>query len=330
VILSGKLAAEGGSTFASEASQGTVILSCDNRVRAHGNVDSKGNFNITLGAGGETAQPAGMAQSGMEQSGENWMACEIYAELPGYRSEHLQITQEPSPGENNVGIIQLHAVSSAERAANGQFTVSVNTLAVPDKARKEFDKGVQQVRKGKLQAARDYFKRAVEVYPRFAMAWLELGRIQAKQNSFAEAQQSFQEAVTGDPKLVDGYLELARVAAAQRNWQGLAQATDTLVQRWPDSSPEYWFLNAAAYYNLAKPQQAEYSVTRGLRLDPNHRLPQMEYLYGLVLADLKQYKAAADHVSLYLRLDPNCKDSALVHQNLAAFQEQAERSREQE
>jgi tetratricopeptide (TPR) repeat protein len=329
--LSGKLVADGSSTFATPANQGTVVLVCDNRVRAHANPDKEGNFSITLGVAGQPAQPAGMAQSGMDRGDQNWMNCEIYAELAGYRSERLQVTQEPSSGENYVGNIQLHAVQSAENAANGQqFTVSVNTLAVPEKARKQFDKGVQQARKGKLQAARDYFKRAVEVYPRFALAWLELGRVEVKQNSFVEAQQSFREAVTGDPKLEDGYVELARVAAVQRNWQGLAQATDTLVQRWPDSSPEYWFLNSAAYYNLANPQRAEQSVTRGLRLDPNHRLPQMEYLYGLILADKKQYKEAADHVALYLRLDPNCKDVALVRQNLAAFQQQAERAREQE
>ncbi|HTT21044.1 MAG TPA: tetratricopeptide repeat protein, partial [Candidatus Sulfotelmatobacter sp.] len=250
---------------------------------------------------------------------QNWSSCELYAELAGFRSDRLRLTDRPDMGSTNVGTITLHQVNVS--ADDPRFTVSVNSLAAPDKARKAFDKGEEAERKGKWEQACDYFKRAVEVYPRYSIAWLELGRLQLRQNSLLDAQQSFRHAVDEDSKLVDGYVELARVAAAQQNWQALAVASDTLIQRWPDSSPEYWFFDSLAYYNLGNLDPAETSVTRGLRLDSRHQLPQLEYLCGLILGAKKDYKAGAEHIDNYLHLAPNSPIADIAKKALAAYQQ---------
>lgn len=214
--------------------------------------------------------------------------------------------------------------SDPRRGGDPRFTVSVSSLAAPDKARKAFDKGEQEERKGRLEAAYDHFKEAVATYPRYALAWLELGRLQARQNSFVDAQESFRQAVTTDSSLTTGYVDFAMVAAQQKNWQAVADMTDTLVQRFPESSPVYWFLNSAAYYNLGKMKEAESSITRALRLDPHRQLPQVEYLYGLILGNKKDYKSATEHISAYLRLAPNSKDSLPARQVLAAYQQRVQ------
>lgn len=214
--------------------------------------------------------------------------------------------------------------SDPSRSGDPRFTVSVSSLATPEKARKAFNKGEQEAHKGKLEAAYDHFKEAVATYPRYALAWLELGRLQAKQSSFAEAQESFRQAVTSDSSLTTGYVDFALVAARQQNWQAVAEMTDTLVQRFPDSSPVYWYLNSAAYYNLGKMKEAESSITRALRLDRQRQFPQVEYLYGLILGNKKDYKSATEHISAYLRLAPNSKDSLPARQALAAYQQRAE------
>jgi tetratricopeptide (TPR) repeat protein len=211
-----------------------------------------------------------------------------------------------------------------------RFTVSVSSLATPEKARKAFDKGEQEERKGKLKAAYDYFKEAVTTYPRYALAWLELGRLQAKQSSFVDAQESFRQAVTNDSSLTTGYVDFAMVAAQQQNWQAVAEMTDTLVQRFPDSSPVYWFLNSAAHYNLGRMKEAESGITRALRLDPQHQLPEVEYLYGLIMGNKKDYKSASEHISNYLRLAPNSKDALSARQALAAYQARAEMAEDEQ
>lgn len=210
------------------------------------------------------------------------------------------------------------------RSGDPRFTISVSSLAAPEKARKAFDKGQQEERKGRLQAAYDHFKEAVTTYPRYALAWLELGRLQARQSSFVDAQESFRKAVTSDSSLPAGYVDFAMVAAQQQNWQAVAEMTDTLVQRFPESSPVYWFLNSAAYYNLGRMKDAESSITRALRLDPQHQVPQLEYLYGLILGNKKDYKSATQHISAYLLMAPNSKDSVQARHVLAVYQQRAQ------
>lgn len=246
-------------------------------------------------------------------------------EAPQRLSDSLR---QPTPQDRTTVDVDAVAFpslpSDPSRSGDPRFTVSVNALAAPEKARKAFNKGEQEERKGKLEAAYDHFKEAVRTYPRYALAWLELGRLQARQSSFLDAQESFRQAVTTDPSLTTGYVDFALVAAQQKNWQAVAEMTDTLVQRFPDSSPVYWFLNSAAYYNLGKMKEAESSITRELRLDPQRELPQVEYLYGLILGHKKDYKSATEHISAYLRLAPNSKDSLPARQVLAAYQQRVQ------
>jgi len=320
-VLNGKLEADGGSL----PGQATVFLSCGNEVRAEGYSDRKGNFALTVHVSDQNDAKPSVSSRGSMISSWEYGSCELYAEVPGYVSERLRLAERPDRGSVDVGTLGLHSLpGDPTLSGDPRFTVSVSSLAAPEKARKAFNKGQQEERKGKLQAACDYFKNAVAVYPRYALAWLELGRVQARQNSFIEAHESFRQAVTQDAKLTDGYIELARVAAQQENWKELAEVTDNLVQRSPDSSPEYWFLNAAAYYKLGDLKQAESSITRGIRLDHRQQYPQMEYLYGLILGSKKDYKSAMEHISNYLHLAANSKDASAARQALAVFQQRAE------
>jgi tetratricopeptide (TPR) repeat protein len=320
VVVSGRIAAEGDSAPQSSA---TVVLECDDQVRGRAYTDTSGNFSLTVPVANTSGADPGatrIAQNG-PLTQQDWSNCDVRADVPGFFSERRRLTQGPLDGNVNVGTIGVRAATA--RVDDPRFTVSVTSLAAPEKAKKAFDKGQEAERKGKWQAAYEYFKNAVSMYPRFAIAWLELGRVQARQNSLLDAQQSFQHAVSEDSRLVDGYVELARVAARQENWKSLASTTDTLVQRWPDTSPQYWFWNSVAYYNLGDLGKAENSVTHGLRLDTRHEIPQMEYLYGIVLGTRKDYKGAADHISVFLQLVPNSAEAPAARQALDAYQQRA-------
>jgi tetratricopeptide (TPR) repeat protein len=326
-VLNGRLQADGSAL----PEPANVLLACDNHVRAQTYSDKKGNFALTVYVANQSSANTPISSQGTVLSSAQWISCELYAEIPGYLSDHLRLAEKPERGRVDVGTIALHSMPSDPRSSGDpRFTVSITSLAVPEKAQKAFNKGEQEERKGKFQAACDHFKQAIATYPRYALAWLELGRLQARQNSFVDAQESFRQAVAQDSKLTDGYVELARVAAQQQNWQAVADASNNLVQLSPDSSPEYWFLNAAAYYNLKDMKQAENSITHALRLDTRHQLVQTEYLYGLILGSKKDYKSAAEHISAYLRLAPNAKDSLPARQVLAAYQQRAEMADEEQ
>ena len=303
VSLLGKVTSEDGSPPADTT---TVILQCGGAERARAVADRTGDFAISVSlVQADPGLRAEQLQAG-SISTQNWNECELYGDAPRYNSQALRIFGEPTTGMVKVGTLIMHPL--AQRRPEG-FAVSAISLAAPDKAKKAFEKGQEQEKKGKWAAACDYFKKAVEAYPRYALAWLELGRTQLKQNDFATAQQSFHQATEQDPRFVEAYVQIASVAVANKQWKELADATDHIVQLSPDSGPNFFFLNSAANFNLGNVSQAENSATRGLRLDSAHKLPQLEYLYGMILARRGDYNSAIVHMQTYLRLSPHASDS---------------------
>ena len=241
--------------------------------------------------------------------------CELYVDSPDYTSKSLPFFGELSGDINHVGTIVLYP----RNAALGD-TVSVTSLGAPKEAKKAFEKGQEQVHKGKFRAACEFFRRAVQVYPQYAVAWLELGRAQIKQNDFDNAQQSFYQATSHDSRLVAGYEGLAQVALRQARWKDVADSTGKILEISPDAGARVWFLNSAANLNLGDARRAEAGAVRGLQLDTAHRVPQLEFLYGLILARRAAYADAAQHLQTYLQLAPKDENALRAQKTLAEVQ----------
>ena len=317
IVLAGRVVSEDG--FALPESV-TVILECGSQSDARTHSDAKGYFSLTVAVADSGPNRGLVGSRTGTGSGLSIMGCELYGELAGYRSEHIRLSDRPDGGIVQVGTIAMHSASPEH-----SFSVSVTSLAAPEKAKKSLQKGREQAKKGKWAAAADYFKRAIEEYPRYALAWVELGRTQVRQNSFADAQASFRQSTAQDSRFLDAYVELAYLAGQQKQWKELADTSEHLVQLAPNS-PEFWFLNSVATFNLGNPEQAETSIKRGLRLDQKHQIPEMEYLYGLILMNHQDYSSAAAHLSTYLGLAPAAKNAQTAQKILVEIQTRAQDS----
>jgi tetratricopeptide (TPR) repeat protein len=181
-------------------------------------------------------------------------------------------------------------------------------------------KGQQQEQKGKSAVACDYFRKAVQLYPKYALAWLELGRAQVKQNDFVAAQQSFQQAATQDSRLLAAYSESAKLALQQQQWKQLAVSTERLIELSSNATADAWFLNSAANFNIGNIQRAENSAAHGLNVDVKHQVPQLEYLYAMILARRGVYSAAIQHLQTYLRLSPTASEATTASARLQELQ----------
>lgn len=312
VALSGKVSVEGGADIMKDT---VVVLDCGYGERARANVDSRGHFMLMLDNGSSSASGG---WDGPRASGEV-TGCRLQAQASGYQSSTIDLQGNQS-GVVEVGTI---VVSPLTQGGSEGFVVSAASLAAPEKAQKDFAKGQDQAKKGRWAAACDYFRKAIQLYPRYAVAWLELGRAQLQQNNINDAQQSFVSATTQDSKLLPAYLELARLQAAQQQWKAMARTTANLVELAPESSAAFWFLDSAANYNLQNLERAEKSAERGLRLDRTHRIPQLEYLYGLILGTRQNYGVAVQHIKSYLQLSPRAGDAHAAQLRLAEFEKLA-------
>jgi len=308
--LSGKVSVAGGADITKDT---VVVLDCGFGDRARANVDSRGNFMLRLDNGNSSGS------AGWDRNSTGLTGCSLRAEASGYQSSTINLQGDPS-GVIEVGTISMSPLSHLDGEG---FIVSAASLAAPERAKKHFAKGQDQARKGRWTAACDSFRKAIQAYPRYAIAWLELGRVQLHQNAINDAQQSFVSATTQDSRLLPAYVELAHLQAAQRQWGAMARTTANLVELAPESSAAFWFLDSAANYNLQNLQRAENSAQRGLRLDPGHHVPQLEYLYGLVLGTKQSYNLAVQQIKNYLQLSPHAEDAHDAQSRLAEFQKLA-------
>jgi tetratricopeptide (TPR) repeat protein len=319
-FVSGKVVVDDGTALTEGA---TLQTDCRGQRRTVGHTDSHGQFSFQLGGGldnptsempdaTDTASPA-IGNSGSQRSpATDWRSCELQALSPGFTSQPMELASRLN-GDSyvDIGRVVVHRMAQAQG-----FTISATSAAAPPKAKKHFEKGLSLEKKSKWAAAQQKFQSAVDLYPRYAIAWLELGRMQVMQERMADAKQSFQKAAEADPKFLPPYHELIRIAVREKKWQELGDSTDKVLKQDPVSFPGYWFLNSAANYNQGKYDIALRSAQRCVETDVQHRLLRLQYLLGLVLAQKGDYEGAMAHIRNYLRLAPQAADASTAQAQL--------------
>ena len=310
----------------------TVVIErvCSGNARAEGYTDRKGYFSIDLGAdrggwqdassGGnfndiETHSP-GQSQvspglGGATMSLQRYINCDLRANLPGYRSQVVSLAKHGVMDNSDIGTIFLHRLGNVE----GRI-ISTISLAAPKNARKAFEKGSDLARRNKLDDAMKNYRKAVDVYPKYAAAWLELGKLQAAKGQADTAHQSFDAAVQADPKYLNPYLELSRLALGAKNWRELADVSGRAVKLDPFDYPQEFFFNSVANYNLQNLDAAEKSAREAEKLDTQHHYPQASHLLGVILAQRQDYTGAAGEMRNYLKFAPGAADAGTVRAQL--------------
>jgi tetratricopeptide (TPR) repeat protein len=322
LFLSGKVMVDDGTLL----TDSVIIQSiCKGRIRTEGHTDSKGHFSFEINSlkqsGSAEIQaiessptPFGRDQSeiGFGQNGlgfnrlqDYWRDCELRAELPGFTSQVVEMAGKLNNiGMTDVGTIVLHRMGQVQG-----FTISATSAGAPAKAKKEYEKGRELEKKEKWDPALASFQKAVEVYPEYAIAWFEMGRVQVQKGDLGAARQSFHQSLSADSKFVGPYQELAQLAVRDKQWQEVVDTTDAVLKLNPVNFPGDWLLNAAGNFYLQHLDAAEKSARRGLELDGQHQIPKLEYLLGAILAQKRDYAGALEHIRNYLRMAPHAADA---------------------
>ena len=178
-------------------------------------------------------------------------------------------------------------------------------------------------KKKKLPEAQTDLEKAVALYPQYAIAWSELGRIQATQGQVDAARNSFNQSISADPKFVVPYVEIAALEYRAHRWQELANTSEKAVSLDPFHYPQIFFLNAVANYNLHNADRAVESARRAQKLDVNHQIPQISHFLGVILAERQNYAAAAAEMRDYLKFAPGASDAAEVRSQIAQLEASA-------
>ena len=309
----------------------TIIRVCMANQHTVAYADSKGQFSYQTGSNNDMgmlgdASDSGGAVFGSRSPGingrssaspETTMAgCELRADLPGFRSDVIPLERLRAFGNSDVGTLFLHRLANVEGTS-----VSGTMFSAPADARKSYEKGLQSLQKGKLPESQKDLEKAVASYPKFANAWLALGRARLRQNQTEPAREAFHKALDADAKLVEAQVELGIMAAREKAWRDAAQYLDAALKLDPVDFPQIWFTDAVANFNSGNFESAEKMAREALRVDPAHKNPQVNQLLGMALAQKHDYAGAVEELKTYLKLAPAAADAATVKGQLDRIEE---------
>lgn len=244
--------------------------------------------------------------------------CDMTAVLAGYRSDSIRLDVRSTMDDSRIPTIILHPLSRADA-----LTVSATTGMAPKNARKAYEKGLAAMKAQDWDAAGTELTRAVKDYPKFAVAWFELGMALEKRGDTAGAVQAWQEAVNADAKYLLPYEKLATYADRKGQWDEAAKYSSAWIQLDPEDFPAAYLVNAIAKARLKRMDEAERAARAGLLIDQNRRMPRLSYVLGLILAEKHQYAESVEQFRDYLKYLPNAKDAEIVREQISKLDQAA-------
>ena len=220
--------------------------------------------------------------------------------MPGYEMATIDLGFRPVTDSLNLGTIALRRLADVKG-----HTVSVTTLAAPKKAKRSYDKAVQELRNKRPnpQKAAKELEKAVREHPEFAAAWHLLGRIRERRRDVEGALQAFEKALVADPTYLSPYLPLLRTHLEQGRWQRAAALADQTLKLNPHLI-EARLYHAVAYYYLGEIDTAERSAQAVLAAPDSTNYPQIHQVLGMLHAKKGDYPSAATEYRSFLAVRP--------------------------
>jgi tetratricopeptide (TPR) repeat protein len=336
LFLTGKVTMEDGTAPPESL---TIQLICHASPRSIGRTDGRGDFSIDLNnrttmmtfadssedplpsraggplgsqSSGNTVASASGAAPSQTRTDRDLMGCDLQATLPGFRSDILHLTNRKSLDDPNVGTLIMHRLANVEGT-----TISLTSAMAPKDARKAMEKAQNFAKKEKWDQAQKEIQKAVEIYPKYAVAWSELGGLQERANDSEGARKSFAMALEADPKLIPPYLALAAMASRDGKWQEVSDDSERILKLNPVDFPQAYLLNAMSNYYLKNLAVAEKSAREGMEHDPEHRFPRLHEVLGAVLIRKQDSAREAEQFRKYLRYAPDGPETTKARKQLA-------------
>ncbi|HUK48202.1 MAG TPA: hypothetical protein VLW06_11445 [Terriglobales bacterium] len=290
-----------------------VTVRCNGRVVYLTQTDAKGNFGIVSVV---LAGAQGKGTDSERQMETHYEGCVVQAAVAGFHSTSITITERNLRDDPQLGTIML----SRQGGRDTPTTLSNTTLNAPANAIKAFEKARGDMMQSNPEAAEKNLKKAVHIYPGFAEAWLQLGKLQAASDP-QEARNSFTKALAADPKFVLPYEQLAALDSQETKWQQVLDNTNHVLQLYPDGTAETWYLNALANFQLGKVDVAQASAIKSLAIDPRHSVMNTEQLLAVILAGKGDFADAILHLQSSLTYVPPGPNADLLRQQIAQLEQ---------
>lgn len=302
---------------------GPVELVCGGRVRRQVNMSPDGTFALDVSNDSRTRTVMDASVSGHTDIGKSsdsqWSGlgnntgsdlaplgtidlsdCEVrLSPRAGYLSSSIFLNQR-SMFDRHIGFIVVRRLD-----AKGGTTVSLTTLAAPEKAQKSYAKARAELGKEKpnLKKAKEELEKATKAYPAYSEAWHLLGQTGIKMKDEDLARSSFARSFAADPKFTPPYFELISLELKASRFAEAAQLSDVLLNLMPDT-PRSLYFHGLAHYSMGDSAVAEVSFRKIEKSGKWQEFPMVFLLLGIMDANQGEIPLAAKEFRTYLRVTP--------------------------
>jgi Flp pilus assembly protein TadD len=199
---------------------------------------------------------------------------------------------------------QLSPISTqcSEPPANVTIaTVSVQQLRTPSKAARELREGLK-LRTVQPEEAISHFQKAIQVYPNYSSAYVQLGLTLMDKRQWEEAEIALHRAIDVDPNSSEANTALGILLNRRAEFEEAGPVLRRAAQLDPRSASAHYELGLS-YWGVHAFQQAECEARISVELEPNFGGSRV--LLGAALLNRNSTTIATEQLRRALLLDPD-------------------------
>lgn len=183
-------------------------------------------------------------------------------------------------------------------------TVSAQDLSIPDKAREQFEKGMEAHGRGDDREAQDALEQAVAIYPGYVRAHNNLGVLYLKAGLKIKAFVEFSKAVELDPKFAPGYVNQARVSISDGRFDEAEPALKKALEADPSALNAMKLLCETEYARNEYPQFLD-TARHVHQLTREPEYADLHLVSAQILVNQGKKQEAAAEYHLFVEENPN-------------------------
>jgi tetratricopeptide (TPR) repeat protein len=206
--------------------------------------------------------------------------------------------------------VMVHLQPKREQGQTKPAVVNATLAAVPENARKLYEKGLDLSRAGDTAKAIESIKGALSIYPNFPLALNELGVQYLKWGKPEKASEALNSAVKLEPDAFTPRLNLGIALLEAKQFQEAQTQLHEAVKRNASAPTPHMYLGLTLAH-LNDFVEAEKELLRAIEVGGNNMGLAHYYLGGLYWKR-RDYARAVEQLEKYLELTPNAPDSERV------------------
>jgi Flp pilus assembly protein TadD len=220
--------------------------------------------------------------------------------------------------------VMVHLNLKNKGASSRASVIDANLAAVPEKARKLYEKGVEQAHADDAAKAAQSLKEAVELYPNFPQALNELGVQYLKLHQVAKAIEVLKTAVKLHADAFTPRLNLGIALLEARQFNEAEEQLREALKQNPNLPTAHMYLGITLL-RLSKFDEAEKELLIATEANVS-QLGMANYYLGGLYWRKHDYPRAIEQLEKYLQSTPNAPDAERVRSTIKDLRSRMEKS----